>query len=66
MSVVYEFSLFFSSLGKLADRAQARYFACVNFSFFFFDDHSETNHLRIHWTNFRIFFTNNRYLFVDD
>jgi len=36
----------FNPFGKLARRAI--YFSCINF---FFNDRSETNYLRIHWTN---------------
>jgi len=54
----------FTPLDKLADRAT--YFACVNFFFTFFNDLSETNYLRIRWTDFHDLFTKYRYLFVDD
>jgi len=45
----------FSPLGKLAGRAI--YFALVNFIlYFFFNDHSENNYLRIYWNDFRNLF----------
>jgi len=58
----------FSPLGKPADQARPIYFTFHNFflSFFFFNDFSENNYLRIRWTDFRNLSPNESVLAADE